>query len=148
MGGGTYGGFGNTAGSNKSIAMAVKDNTTYTLVHKPKAPKYKYSIPRDKSKRSHIFNNREGHLSDTKENHKLVRDVSNDRANYKGKDSYGNHWYSKIQSDGSQVWVVTHGGKISNAGKNNKPRRWDSETGYNNNPKKNNTWRKGKGKGK
>ena len=146
MGGGMHGGFGNTAGSNKTIAMEI--NNTPTLVQTPKAPSYKYSIPRDKSKQAHIFSDREGHLNNTPENHKLVRDVANDKSNYKGKDSYGNHWYSKIQSDGSQVWVSTHAGKISNAGKNKKPRIWDDETGYNNNPKKNTTWRKGKGKGK
>lgn len=146
MGGGIHGGFGNTAGGNKTIAMAIKPPMTFTLVEKPTPPKYKYYIPRDKAQRAHIFGKRKGHLEDSPENQKLVRDVANDRNNYKGKDSHGNHWYAKVQSDGSQVWVKTHGGKVSNAGKNDKPRRWNSETEYDNNPKENNTWRKGKGK--
>ena len=142
MGSGMYGGFGgNTAGASTTVALSMK---TYSLTEKPKAPKYKYSIPRSGSKRKHIFGNRKGHLPDTPENRELIRNVANRRSNYRGQDKYHNHWYAKTMPDGSQIWVETHAGKISNAGRNATPRRWDSETGYVQNPKKNNTWRKKK----
>ena len=36
-------------------------------------------------------------------------------------DKDGNEWYSRTQSDGSQVWVSTRNGIIQNGGINNPP---------------------------
>lgn len=102
------------------------------------------NFPINDSQVKHIFRPKEGHLSDTPENRKLIETVANDPANYKGNDKYGNEWYSRMESDGSQVWVITRGGRIQNAGKNLTPREWDSETGYSRNPKKDKSWRKPK----
>lgn len=101
-------------------------------------------FPQNDSQIKHIFRPKEGHLSDTPENRKLIETTANDPANYKGKDKYGNEWYSRMESDGSQVWVSTRAGRIQNAGKNSTPRNWDPETGYSRNPKKVNKWRKPK----
>ena len=98
-------------------------------------------FPPNDSQIKHIFRPKEGHLSDTPENRKLIENVANDPANYKGKDKYGNEWYSRNESDGSQVWVITRNGRIQNAGKNSTPRNWEPETGYSRNPKKANKWR-------
>ena len=94
-------------------------------------------LPTNDSQIKHIFRPKEGHLSDTPENRKLIETTANDPANYKGKDKYGNEWYSRTENDGSQVWVITRAGRIQNAGKNSTPREWDPETGYSRNPKKN-----------
>ena len=94
-------------------------------------------FPPNDSQIKHIFRPKEGHLSDTPENRKLIETTANDPANYKGKDKYGNEWYSRTESDGSQVWVITRDERIQNAGKNSTPREWDPETGYSRNPKKN-----------
>ena len=65
----------------------------------------KNKIPDNDSTTGHIFRDAEGHIPDTPENRALLEDVANDPANFRGTDKYGNEWYTKIQSDGSQVWV-------------------------------------------
>ena len=72
-------------------------------------------FPPNDSQIKHIFRPKEGHLSDTPENRKLIENVANAPANYKGKDKYGNEWYSRNESDSSQVWVITRNGIIQNA---------------------------------
>ena len=93
-------------------------------------------LPTKDSQLKHIFRNAEGHLPDTLENRELIENVANNSANYKGKDKYGNEWYAEIQPNGSQVWIIVRNGVIQNAGKNDTPHDWDSETGYSKNPKK------------
>ena len=77
-------------------------------------------------------------MSDTNENRNLITKTANDPNNFDGIDKYGNQWYSKIQTDGSQIWVIVRKGIIQNAGKNITPNSWDDETGYSKNPKNKN----------
>ena len=100
-------------------------------------------LPTKDSQLKHIFRNAEGHLLNTPENRKLITEAANNPNNFVGIDKYGNQWYSAIQSDGSQIWVISRNGTIQNAGKNNPPKTWDNETGYSRNPK-NTEWRKKK----
>lgn len=79
-------------------------------------------------------------MSYTPENRNLIETTANDPANYKGKDKYGNEWYSRMENDDSQVWGTTRAGRIQNAGKNSTPGEWDPETGYSRNPKKNSNY--------
>lgn len=98
---------------------------------------YQIQLPTNPSQIKHIFRNAEGHLPDTPANQQKVLDVANNDDNYDGKSSNNNcTWYSEEQPDGSQIWVKVHGDIISNAGKNETPRKWNSETGYDRNPKK------------
>ena len=94
------------------------------------------SLPKDASQLDHIFGNREGHLSDTPGNRKMLTDLANDKSKFIGKDKYGNSWNAEIPSDGSQNWVRYQGGTINEGGRNSTPRSWNDETGYNNNPVK------------
>ena len=71
----------------------------------------------------------EGHIPDTPENRALLEDVANDLENFRGTDKYGNEWYTKIQSNGSQVWVESRNGNIFEGGVNEKPRSWNPKTG-------------------
>lgn len=92
----------------------------------------------------HIFRNESGHLHESDENKSLVLSVSNNPDYYIGTDSKNKKWYAKTLSDGSQVWVSVYNSIISDAGLNTLPRHFDPESGLNNNPKKNNSWRKKK----
>ena len=89
----------------------------------------KNKIPDNDSITGHIFRDAEGHIPDTPENRALLEDVANDSANFRGTDKYGNEWYTKIQSDGSQVWVESRNGNIFEGGINNTPKPWNPETG-------------------
>lgn len=72
----------------------------------------------------------------TKSNRQKILDVTSDLDNYLGKDARGNDWYAVISEDGTQTWVRVRNGVIDNAGVNDVPRTWDSETGLYNNTKK------------
>ena len=89
----------------------------------------KNKIPNNDSTTGHIFRDAEGHIPDTPENRALLEDVANDSANFRGTDKYGNEWYTKIQNDGSQVWVESRNGSIFEGGINNTPKTWSPETG-------------------
>ena len=93
---------------------------------------------------NHIFANRSGHLSDTPENRQKIIDLTNDNKNSVGTDKHNIDWYASTDDDGSQLWAKVHNNTISDAGKNNSPIKFDTESGLNNNPKKDNTWRKKK----
>ncbi len=114
MGGGFHGGFGSTKGSS---------GKTTTV-----------SLPTNKSQLDHIFGDRKGHLKDTPYNRKQLVDLANDKTKFAGKDKYGNSWNIKIKRDGSQLWVRHQGGTINEGGINKTPRKWDPDTGLNNNP--------------
>lgn len=86
-------------------------------------------IPDNDSVISHIFRSKTGHLKDTPENRNLLETVANTAKNFLGKDKYGNEWYAKIQSDGSQVWVQVKNGRIFEGGINSPARSWNPETG-------------------
>ena len=134
---GRYGnsGFGHGTGGSPQGKI---DQNTYNQIIDELTNKF----PPNDAQIKHIFRPKQGHLPDTPENRKLIENVANNPANYKGKDKYGNEWYSQMQSDGSQVWAITRNGIIQNAGKNLTPKLWDSETGYSANPKNNKSWRK------
>ena len=86
-------------------------------------------LPPNDPQIKHIFRNDEGHLPDTPENRKLVQKLANSPDCYLGNDKFGNCWYSKLNSDGSQLWVQVRNGIIQNAGKNLTPKVWNKETG-------------------
>lgn len=58
-----------------------------------------------------------------------MTDVASDEGNYLGTDKYGNEWYTKIQSDGTQVWTQVRNGEIRNGGLNQSPKTFDPQTG-------------------
>ena len=124
MGGGYHGGFGATGG-------AAKPNN-----NKPDKDKIPQSLPENESQLKHIFSEREGHLSDTSANRKLLTDLANDDRKFIGKDKYGNSWNAETVDDGTQNWVRYRNGTINEGGKNLTPRPWNKDTGLNNNPVK------------
>lgn len=92
------------------------------------------TLPTSASVINHIFGSRPGHLPDTPKNRQLLVDVANNKNNCLGIDKNGNRWFARIESDGSQTWVVCRNGTIRNGGQNNPPRSWDSDTGLSRNP--------------
>jgi hypothetical protein len=91
-------------------------------------------LPTNDSQLKHIFRNAEGHLPDTLDNRSLIESVGNNPKNFIGTDARGTNWYAQIQSDGSQIWVRTYNGTVTNAGVNTTPRTFDPQTGLNFNP--------------
>lgn len=78
----------------------------------------------------HIFRNAPGHLpDDTPQNRQLLIDAASDPDNYLGKDKYNNEWYSKLRSDGTQIWVKVRHGVIRNGGVNQTPRTFNPVSG-------------------
>ena len=96
----------------------------------------KVALPTDKAKINHIFRNAPGHLPDTPQNRKKLLRLAQDRSKFKGTDRYGNSWHIEETSDGKQTWVRHRDGIINEGGQNDTPRRWNSETGLNQNPVK------------
>ena len=94
-------------------------------------------LPQNESQIRHIFGNRPGHLNDTPQNRQKLVELANSENHRLGVDKYGNAWYARMESDGSQMWVSVRAGIIQEGGRNAVPRLWDSETGFNHNPKKN-----------
>ena len=123
MGAGFHGGFGGTNGANGSGGG-------------------NQSLPKNDSQLKHIFSGKNGHLSDTPANRKLLSDLANDQSKFIGKDKYGNLWNAETNSDGTQNWVRYQNGTINEGGQNASPRPWNSETGLNNNPVKRRKGRK------
>ena len=120
MGAGFHGGFGKTQGSKK------EDNQANQKQH----------LPKDESQLKHIFKDKPGHLKDTPENRKLLVNLANKKSKYVGKDKYGNSWNIETTDSGAQNWVRYQNGTINEGGQNQTPRKWDNETGLNNNPVK------------
>lgn len=118
MGAGFHGGFGNTHGSKK------EDNQADQKQH----------LPKDESQLKHIFKDKPGHLKDTPKNRKMLVELANNKRKYVGKDKYGNSWNVETMDSGVQNWVRYRNGTINEGGQNQTPRKWDNETGLNNNP--------------
>lgn len=119
MGAGYHGGFGNTNGAreqDKSVDEQL--------------------LPKNEAQLKHIFSGKEGHLIDTPQNRRLLRNLANDKSKFTGKDKYGNSWNTEITSEGAQNWVRYRNGMINEGGQNRIPRKWNGETGLNNNPVK------------
>ncbi len=127
MGGGYHGGFGNSQGSKEEKKQAEKQ--TNQIQH----------LPKDESQLKHIFTDQPGHLTDTPENRKLLEDLANNKSKYAGKDKYGNSWNIETTDSGAQNWVRYQNGTINEGGQNQTPRKWNDETGLNNNPIKRRT---------
>ena len=94
----------------------------------------KANFPTNESQLKHIFRDADGHLPDTLTNRNLIEGVANNPKNYIGTDTNGTKWFAQIQPDGSQVWVRTYNGSITNAGLNTTPKDFDPQTGLNYNP--------------
>jgi RHS repeat-associated protein len=82
-----------------------------------------------RTKESHIFGNRPGHVIDTPLNRALIENTANNSGNYLGKDQFGTSWYAQTLKSGAQVWTEVRNGTITNAGINQTPRSWNPATG-------------------
>ena len=102
----------------------------------PAAGAGEVKFPANDSQIKHIFREADGHLLDTPANRSLLENTANNTQNFIGSDIHGTKWYAQIQPDGSQVWVRTYNGIITNAGINTMPRTFDPQTGFNDNPLK------------
>ena len=91
-------------------------------------------LPTNRAQMMHIFADRPGHLPDTPRNRQIIVELINDRENRVGVDGNGKTWYAKTLPDGSQLWASVFGDVLSDAGKNEVPREWNDETGFNRNP--------------
>jgi hypothetical protein len=81
----------------------------------------------------HIFRDKVGHfIVDTPTNRKILLDVVNDQKNFLGADQHGTHWFSKIISDGSQIWVAVRNGLLRYGGVNKIPKIFNPTTGLSN----------------
>lgn len=109
-----------------------------------KKAEHNSTMPSGEAQIKHIFRNAPGHLPETAENKRLIISVANDPNCYIGTDAKNKKWYAKTLSDGRQVWVSVYNSVICDAGVNSPPRQFDPESGLNNNPKKNGSWRKKK----
>lgn len=70
----------------------------------------------------HIFRRIKGHLpTDTPENRKLILKAVASRENYRGTTNFGEHYYSRLMPDGTQVWALVSEGIIRNGGLNRIP---------------------------
>ena len=123
MGAGYHGGFGQTIGCSVQ---------RFVLYHKVELSKI--TLPPNNPQLGHIFGNRLGHLPDTPENRKKLENLANDDTKFVGCDKYGNQWNAQIEADGSQTWVRYRNGLINEGGNNKTPRKWDTSSGFNNNP--------------
>jgi hypothetical protein len=78
----------------------------------------------------HMFRNAVGHMEDTSENRQLLRDLVRDVKNFVGKDAkWMRRWYSRIESDGTQLWAEVRNGIVRNGGRNKTPEVFNAETG-------------------
>lgn len=85
---------------------------------------------------NHIFRLDEGHfILDTVHNRNLLLNTTSPRY-YAGADAYGNMWYSRTGLLGSQLWVRTRNGIITDGGFNFVERAWDPISGFCNRPRK------------
>ena len=91
-------------------------------------------LPMNKAQQRHIFSDRKGHMPDTPRNRQLLIELINDPDCKVGSDANGTIWYAKLLPDGSQFWACVRNGTSQNAGRNEKPREWDDQTGFNKNP--------------
>lgn len=79
-------------------------------------------LPENASQTGHIFRKADGHYP--KATPIAVREIhqaASSLGTFHGRDSFGNIWQSRINSDGSQTWVRIRNGVITNAGRNSTP---------------------------
>jgi hypothetical protein len=76
----------------------------------------------DETKIGHMFRNSRGHFrEDSAGNRRILIEVANRPANYRGTDRFDSEWFAETQADGTQVWVQVRSGKIVNGGLNVTP---------------------------
>ena len=66
---------------------------------------------------------------DTPENRNLLLDLISNEKNFLGKGCNGIRWYSKILSNGKQLWAGVRNNLITRGGLNDIPRKFHPETG-------------------
>jgi hypothetical protein len=72
--------------------------------------------------KDHIFRDAEGHFAkDIPEARKIIENIVSDKKYYDGLDKYGTQWYSKIMSNGKQIWAGVRNHTIRYAGINDIP---------------------------
>jgi len=98
--------------------------TRYKEPKKPEDPK----DFRDNSV-EHVFTAKKGHLNRFEKAEKLLKNIANDDAAFKGTDKYGNEWYEAKEGE-SQYWVKVRDSKITGGGRNLKPLPWNPEKGF------------------
>jgi len=84
----------------------------------------------DEKNARHIFREQPGHLADTPTNRQLLEETASNPTYFLGTDKYGNDWYAKTLSNGTQVWTQVRKGQIRNCGLNNSPRQFHPQTGF------------------
>ena len=80
----------------------------------------------DETRTSHIFREAEGHFrEDTVVNRRILIDIANRSANFRGTDRFGTEWFTETRDDGTQVWVHVRDGIITNGGLNPSAQNFD-----------------------
>ncbi len=98
-----------------------------TNVDRTLAEAEEVTIPQNRE--SHIFRDAPGHIQDTTENRDLLVSVAKNPENTLGTDKFGNVWSAKLKPDGTQVWVQSRNGSITNGGINLTPKEFNDEMG-------------------
>jgi filamentous hemagglutinin len=86
-------------------------------------------LPSNDSQLSHIFREEAGHFSNTPENQRALINLVNNQENLLGTDRFGNQWFARVLSDGTQLWGSVRNGVIQNGGLNATPRIFNPVTG-------------------
>ena len=74
-------------------------------------------MPKQRAQRMHIMAKREGHMTDSRKNRKVLEKVSNNSSNYIKTDPRGFKIYSKVIKK-HEYWVYTRNGIIQDGGRN------------------------------
>jgi len=82
--------------------------------------------------RTHIFDDRPGHLIDTPENREKIINLVKNPENFVTKDRHGKLWFGKILPNGTQLWAHVVKGVVTNCGLNATPLESDPAYGYSN----------------
>ncbi len=80
--------------------------------------------------KTHIFDDRPGHIIDTPENRARIMNLVKDINNFGTKDRHGKLWFGKILPDGTQLWAHVINDVITNCGLNEVPIECNKESGY------------------
>jgi len=120
---------GNTASPNVKPAATTSSRpaTTTTQVQR-----LNNRLTTNQNQLNHMFADRSGHFRhNTEVNRALITNTANNRNNFMGTDIHGNQIFAQTQANGTQVWARVRDGVITEAGINQTPRSFDSETGLN-----------------
>jgi len=103
-----------------------------TVFNKKIHPHHLNKYPESKNSLHHLFRAKEGHISGTPANKKMILDMVQQEKYCLG-EVKGVIWYGKINEAGEQVWacVWQESLEIRNCGINKTPRQWDKDRGLN-----------------